>query len=217
MTGPGSTGSGAAPDHGSGEAACPTDIGPAVTERETEAAELAALLARAADGDTGSFAELYDRTCARVYGMVLRVLRDPGFAEETTQEVYLQLWRTADAFDATRGSAVSWLMTLAHRRAVDRVRSEQSHSNREVVYESRNRGSEFDQVAEEVSGRLDRQAVIDCLGSLTPVQRESVSLAYYGGRTYREVATQLGVALPTIKTRIRDGLVRLRGCLGVEW
>ncbi|SEK86442.1 RNA polymerase sigma-70 factor, ECF subfamily [Rhodococcus maanshanensis] len=215
VTGPGSTGSGVAPEHGLGETACPADAGQALARREAESAELAALLTRAADGDSGSFAELYDRTCARVYGMVLRVLRDPGFAEETTQEVYLQLWRTADDFDNTRGSAVSWLMTLAHRRAVDRVRSEQSHSNREVVYESRNRGSEFDEVAEEVSGRLDRQAVIACLDTLTPVQRESVSLAYYGGRTYREVAVQLGVALPTIKTRIRDGLARLRGCLGV--
>ncbi|MFD4183606.1 ECF RNA polymerase sigma factor SigK [Rhodococcus sp. NPDC058514] len=216
VTGPGSTGSGAAPDHNTGGATCPTDSGHAHDSRQAEAAELAALLSRAADGDASSFAELYDRTCVRVYGMVLRVLRDPGFAEETTQEVYLQLWRTADGFDAARGSAVSWLMTLAHRRAVDRVRSEQSHSNREVVYESRNRGSEFDEVAEEVTGRLDRQAVIDCLGALTPVQRESVALAYYGGRTYREVAAQLGVALPTVKTRIRDGLVRLRGCLGVQ-
>ncbi len=106
-------------------------------------------------------------------------------------------------------------MTLAHRRAVDRVRSEQSHTDREIVYETANRTDEFDEVTEEVTRRAERQAVVDCMQTLTDIQRQSVTLAYYGGRTYREVASELGVAVPTVKTRIRDGLARLRGCLGV--
>lgn len=147
--------------------------------------------------------------------MVLRVIRDSGFAEETTQEVFLQVWRTADKFDPTKGSAVSWLMVLAQRRAIDRVRTEQSNSDREVTYEVNNHRDEFDQVTEEVWRRIEQQAVLDCLDRLTDAQREAVALAYYGGLSYRETAVSLGVALPTVKSRIRDGLIRLRACLGV--
>lgn len=147
--------------------------------------------------------------------MVLRVIRDSGFAEETTQEVFLQVWRTADKFDPTKGSAVSWLMVLAQRRAIDRVRTEQSNTDREVTYEVNNHRDEFDQVTEEVWRRIEQQAVLDCLDRLTDAQREAVALAYYGGLSYRETAVSLGVALPTVKSRIRDGLIRLRACLGV--
>ena len=213
LSAPGTPRSG--PKHSRTEASCPADIGRVVSTRDAEAAALAELLTRSAGGDQSAFADLYDQTSSRVYGMVLRVLRDPGFAEETTQEVYLQVWKTAPTFDPTKGSALSWLMTLAHRRAVDRVRSEQSNSDREVVYETRNHVDEFDQVTEEVWRRFEQQAVLDCLDSLTDTQRESVALAYYGGHTYREVASRLGAAVPTVKSRIRDGLTRLRGCLGV--
>ena len=158
---------------------------------------------------------MYDRTCARVYGLVLRVLHDPGYAEETTQEVYLQIWRTAANFDAAKGSAVTWLMTLAHRRAVDRVRAEQAHAQREVIYGAGTQGNEFDEVTEEVGRRLEQQAVRESLATLTETQREAITLAYFGGRTYAEVATYLGVGLPTVKSRIRDGLTRLKKSLGV--
>lgn len=198
-----------------GDGSCPVDGGATAAARSDEAAHLRVLLQRIASADAEAFAEFYDRTGSRVYGLILRVLRDPGYAEETTQEVYLQVWKSARGFDPGRGSALSWLMTLAHRRAVDRVRSEQSLTDRELVYETSNRSDEFDQVTEEVSRRAERQAVLDCLQTLTEIQRQSVTLAYYGGRTYREVATELGVAVPTIKSRIRDGLSRLRGCLGV--
>ncbi|TQF65918.1 sigma-70 family RNA polymerase sigma factor [Rhodococcus spelaei] len=214
MTGPGRDRPGSASD-AAAPADCPVDAGPAATARAAESSALATLVTASAAGDATAFAELYDRTSSRVYGMVLRVLRDRGFAEETTQEVYLQVWRAADTFDAARGSALSWLLTLAHRRAVDRVRSEQSSSDRDAAYEARNHLGTFDEVSEEVTRRFERQSVIDCLDVLTDTQRESVALAYYGGRTYREVAADLGVALPTVKTRIRDGLARLRGCLGV--
>lgn len=178
-----------------------------------ENAELATLLTRCGRCDQQAFAQLYDRTWARIFGMALRVLQDPGYAEETTQEVYLQIWRTAGNFDPSKGSAVTWLMTLTHRRAVDRVRAEQSHSYREVLYGTSAWDNEFDEVTEEVGRRLDRQAVRDGLATLTQTQREAISLAYFGDRTYAEVAAALGVRLPTVKSRIRDGMTRLKKSL----
>ncbi|WP_433662599.1 ECF RNA polymerase sigma factor SigK [Nocardia sp. CA-128927] len=186
----------------------------AVTARAAESAELATLLRRCGQSDEDAFAELYDRTCARVFGVVLRVLYDSGYAEETTQEVYLQVWRCAATFDPAKGSAVGWLMTLAHRRAVDRVRAEQSASQHEAAYWLKNIREEFDEVSEEVERRLEQQAVLAGLASLTETQREAVSLAYYGGRTYTEVAHYLGIGLPTAKSRIRGGLSRLKKSLG---
>ncbi len=176
---------------------------------------LGALLERVARQDPTAFAELYDATRSRVFGMVLRVLRDPGYSEETTQEVYLQVWRSADKYDPHQGSALSWIITLAHRRAVDRVRSEQSGADREAHYGSTNVDAAFDSVSEEVAQRDDRRRVNECLGSLTELQRRSVELAYYRGFTYTEVAEELSSPLPTVKSRIRDGLKRLKNCLGV--
>nr|WP_245555695.1 ECF RNA polymerase sigma factor SigK [Gordonia soli] len=177
-------------------------------------AELPDLLARIAAGDTAAFARFYDLTSSRVHGMVLRVLRDPGYSEETTQEVFLQVWRTAKNYDPALGSPLAWLITVAHRRAVDRVRTESSSSRRDVEYGAKQNVSEFDEVAEAVESRETSMSVRSCLDTLTAVQRESVDLAYYEGLTYREVADQLTVALPTVKSRIRDGLRRLRSCLG---
>jgi RNA polymerase sigma-70 factor, ECF subfamily len=195
---------------------CPTDVSRVLAARKVEAAELGELLALVGGGDANAFASFYDRTSARVYGVALRVLRDAGFAEETTQEIYLQVWRTASSFDPAKGSAPAWLMTLAHRRAVDRVRSEQSHTDREFTYGTQNLPGEFDTVIEEVWDRIERRAVLECLNTLTSSQRESIELAYYGGYTYREVADHLGVGVSAIKSRIRDGLIRLRGCLAVS-
>lgn len=184
-------------------------------DEATGEATLTALLARVATGEQSAFQDFYVRTSPRVHGMVLRVLRDPGYSEETTQEVYLQVWHNAASFDPSKGSALSWLITLAHRRAIDRVRSEQSGTNREGAYGAANWSGDFDAVADEVARRDDAREVVDCLGTLTDVQRDSVTLAYYGGLTYREVAERLSVALPTVKSRIRDGLGRLKDCLGV--
>lgn len=184
------------------------------TEQTDEVGSLSSLLSRIADGDAGAFAEFYDHTSPRVYGMVVRVLRDPGYSEETTQEVYLQVWRSADTFNPTAGSPMSWLMTLAHRRAVDRVRSETAADRREGAYGTVEYSASFDEVTEAVETRESGDEVRNCLKSLSDVQRESVDLAYYGGLTYREVAESLSVALPTVKSRIRDGLSRLRNCLG---
>jgi RNA polymerase sigma-70 factor (ECF subfamily) len=149
-----------------------------------------------------------------VLGTVRRVLRDPAQSEEVMQEVLLEVWRTAARFDPSVGSASAWIMTLAHRRAVDRVRSEQRAAAREL--RAATASIEYDEVSDAALTTLEQERVRRCLGGLTELQRESVTLAYYGGYSYREVAQLLGVAVGTVKTRMRDGLIRLRDCLGVE-
>jgi RNA polymerase sigma-70 factor (ECF subfamily) len=171
-------------------------------------------LAEVAKGDHASFQAVYDQTAAAVLGTVRRVLRDPAQSEEVMQEVLLEVWRTAARFDPSVGSASAWIMTLAHRRAVDRVRSEQRAAAREL--RAATASIEYDEVSDAALATLEQERVRRCLGGLTELQRESVTLAYYGGYSYREVAQLLGVAVGTVKTRMRDGLIRLRDCLGVE-
>jgi RNA polymerase sigma-70 factor (ECF subfamily) len=177
--------------------------------------QLAGLLTQVARGDHSAFEEVYDQFAGPVYGLVRKVLRDPAQSEEVAQEVMLDVWRTASRFDASRGSAGAWVMTIAHRRAVDRVRSEQAATRREQSLAFGPVHGE--DVAELVESALDQQRVRRCLGGLTPLQAEAVTLAYYGGYTYPQVASLLGVALGTVKTRIRDGLIRMRDCMGVPW
>jgi RNA polymerase sigma-70 factor (ECF subfamily) len=176
-------------------------------------ADLAAQLGLVARGDAAAFAAVYDQVAAGVFGIVRRVIRDLAQSEEVTQEVMLEVWRNASRFDTGRGSALAWIMTMAHRRAVDRVRSAQ----REAERERRTAAADipYDEVAEAVESSLERERVRRCLGSLTELQRQSVTLAYYGGYTYGEVASLLGVPAGTVKTRMRDALIRLRDCLAV--
>jgi RNA polymerase sigma-70 factor, ECF subfamily len=175
--------------------------------------DLAALISLVARGDAAAFDAVYDQVAASVFGIVRRVIRDPAQSEEVTQDVLLELWRNAAAFDAERGTAIAWVMMMAHRRAVDRVRSVQKESEREL--RAATADIPFDEVAEAVESSLERERVRRCLGSLTGLQRESVTLAYYGGYTYGQVASLLGVPTGTVKTRMRDALIRLRDCLGV--
>jgi RNA polymerase sigma-70 factor, ECF subfamily len=172
------------------------------------------LLPRVAQGDQGAFEEFYRQLAAPIFGLVQRVLRDPAQSEEVVQEVFVELWRTASRYSRDRGSVRSWAMMIAHRRAVDRVRSAQSSTERDTKVAQATTTPAFDEVSEAVLGNLEREQVRRCLGSLTDLQRESVLLAYYQGYTYREVSHLLDCPLGTIKTRLRDGLIRLRDCLG---
>lgn len=174
---------------------------------------LSGLLARVAAGDREAFAALYDETAATVHGVAQRVLRDPDLAADVTQEVMIEAWRQAARFDSDRGAVLAWLSTMARRRAIDRVRAEQSNRDRLEGAAAREYQRPYDEVAEEVTGNEDAVAVRRCLARLSELQRDALFDAFYGGLTYREVAEHTSTALPTIKSRIRDGLRGLRRCL----
>ncbi|WP_134768156.1 ECF RNA polymerase sigma factor SigK [Nocardioides sp. 1609] len=176
---------------------------------------LSDLLRRSAKGDQQAFAQLYDATSARVYGLAVRVVRDPAQAEEVAQEAFLEVWRTASRFDSDRGSALSWLMTICHRKAVDRVRSAEASSRRDTSYNQHNQAIDHDTTADAAQASMEARRVRDALTGLTEVQREAIELAYFGGYTHTEVAGMLDLPVGTAKTRIRDGLIRLRDKMGV--
>ncbi len=173
------------------------------------------LLGRVADGDRAAFAELYDQTGARVLGLIKRLLKDHSQSEEVTQEVFLEIWQTATRFDPAKGSASSWMLTMAHRRAVDRVRASQSSRDRDTKIGIRDFETSYDSVTEQVEIRIEHERVERALGRLTELQRQAVQLAYYGGYTHNEVSQMLHVPIGTVKTRLRDGMIRLRDELGV--
>ena len=183
--------------------------------RPTSAGDLAALLKLSGRGDEAAFARLYDATAARAYGLAVRVVRDPSQAEEVAQEAFLEIWRTASRFDDSRGSAVSWILTLVHRKAVDRVRSAEAGSRRDTAYHQISEGTEHDSTAEAAHASMEARRVRQALDSLTEVQREALELAFFKGYTHTEVATMLDLPVGTAKTRIRDGLIRLRDTMGV--
>ncbi|MFW0795594.1 ECF RNA polymerase sigma factor SigK [Gordonia sp. CPCC 205515] len=184
-----------------------TSIGAAHAE------ELRTLLAESALGDRTSFARLYDLTSSRIYGLALRVVVDRNYAEEVVQEAYLQFWQRAADYQPSRGSVISWMMTIAHRRAVDRVRSEELQHRKTAEFGATNQASNVPATLELV---VDREATTElrtCLNRLTDLQRDSIEMSYFGGLSYPEVAEHTSTPLPTIKSRIRDGLRKLRDCL----
>ncbi|SDU42037.1 ECF RNA polymerase sigma factor SigK [Jiangella alkaliphila] len=176
---------------------------------------LGRLLDHCARGDAVAFEQVYDAMAGPVLGIATAVVRNRALAEEVAQEVLVEVWRTSSRFRPERGTARGWILTIAHRRAVDRVRREQADTDRDDRVARRDDERPYDRVAEEVEANVEREQVRRCLDSLTDLQRESIALAYYDGYTYREVAQLLHAPLGTVKTRLRDGLVRLRDCMGV--
>lgn len=178
--------------------------------------EQAELLRRVAAGDEDAFARLYDATSAVVHGLVLRLVRSPELTAEVVQEVYLMAWQQAERFDAGRGTVLAWLCTMAHRRAVDRIRQSQRDRDRDQQYEIRQAEIPSDSTWSQVEQSLESGEVRAQLGALSALQREAVCLVYYRGYSHRQVAEHLDVPLGTAKARIRDGLNHLRSALGVR-
>lgn len=185
-----------------------------VSPVETTTDAVADAVRRCAAGDQQAVATLYDLTAAKVYGLALRVLRNPAQAEEVTQEIYLEAWQNSGAFRPGRGSGLAWLLTITHRRAVDRVRSAQAASRRDTVYGLEALATSPVDPADQAIDTVAAERVRSAMRGLTDLQREALELAYFQGRTHTEVAAELAVPLGTVKTRIRDGLTRLRSVLG---
>ena len=177
---------------------------------------IAGLIRRVAVGDRAAFTELYDLMSARMFGLIRRVLVDRDQSEEVLQEVFLEAWRTADDYDPARGQGRSWLLTIAHRRAVDRVRASRASVDRDIRVGIRDTEVAFDEVAERAELTLDAQVMTEALSRIPEVQREALVLAYFGGYHQSEIAALTGTPLGTIKTRMRDGLTRLRAEMGVN-
>ncbi len=173
------------------------------------------LLGRVATGDQQAFAALYDQVSPRVFGLIRRLLVDHSQSEEVTQEVFLEIWQNATRYEPTKGGALTWILTMAHRRAVDRIRSSQSSRDRDVKIGIRDFVADYDNVAETVEVTIEHERVKEAMSQLTELQRQAVTLAYYGGYSHSEVSEMLKVPIGTVKTRLRDGMIRLRDELGV--
>jgi RNA polymerase sigma-70 factor (ECF subfamily) len=177
--------------------------------------DLADLLKACGKGDEAAFAQLYDAMASRVVGLAVRVVRDRAQAEEVAQEAFVDIWKNSGRFDPAKGSPLGWLLTIVHRKAVDRVRSAEASTRRDTSYHQDNQQIDHDSTAEAAQASLEGRRVRGALATLTPVQREALELAYFGGYTHTEVATMLDLPVGTAKTRIRDGLIRLRDTMGV--
>ena len=166
-------------------------------------------------GDEAAFEQLYDAVAPRVFGLVRRVVRDPAQSQEVTQEVFLDIWEQASRFDPDKGKAMSWILVIAHRKAVDRVRASQASTDRDLRQGIKEYQESYEDVADTVESQLEAERVQQALKSLTSAQQEALSLAYYGGYTHQEVAELLQVPVDALKIRIRDGMSRMRDRLRV--
>ncbi len=179
----------------------------------SSAPDLQSIMGQVVLGDERAFAGLYDALAAVVYGTVKRVLRDPAMSEEVTQEVFVELWRTAARFDPTRASVSTWAVTIARRRAVDRVRAEQSQRNR-IERASQRRPDDVENTDVSVIASLDVERVQRALAELPDDQRVVIEMAFIDGDSHSEIAERLDLPLGTVKGRVRGGLKKLGGRLG---
>lgn len=182
---------------------------------QTSAPTTEELMLRIAAGNESAFEELYDRLSPQVFGLVRRILKDQAQSEEVTQEVFVEAWQQAARYDSTRGKAITWLLTLAHRRAVDRVRASQASKDRDLRQGIKEFQASYDDVEETAIQHDESRRVIQALERLSETQRDAIQLAYFGGYTHIEVAELLKIPVGTAKTRIRDGMNKLRDLMGV--
>lgn len=182
---------------------------------QTSAPTTEELMLRIAAGNESAFEELYDRLSPQVFGLVRRILKDQAQSEEVTQEVFVEAWQQAARYDSARGKAITWLLTLAHRRAVDRVRASQASKDRDLRQGIKEFQASYDDVEETAIQHDESRRVIQALERLSETQRDAIQLAYFGGYTHIEVAELLKIPVGTAKTRIRDGMNKLRDLMGV--
>jgi RNA polymerase sigma-70 factor (ECF subfamily) len=168
------------------------------------------LLEACARGDERALGALYDRHGRRAYGLALRVLRDPALAEDAVQEAFLAVWRRAETFDRARGTAVTWILTLVHRRAVDLVRRQHRFNELPSELGDAEPRAPGESVADDVARRSEVEAALRLLSA---VEREVLELAYWGGLTQSQIATRLGIPLGTAKSRTFSALAKLRDAL----
>ncbi|MBC7591113.1 MAG: ECF RNA polymerase sigma factor SigK [Salinibacterium sp.] len=178
-------------------------------------AVLDGLLARVAGGDHVAFRELYDVFAPRVFGLIRRTLVDDGQSQEVAQDVFLEVWRSASRFNAARGSATSWIMMMAHARAVDRVRASQANRDRDLRIGARDREVHFDPVSEAGELSIESARVTVAMARLTAIQRDAISMTYFDGLTGPELAARLDIPVSTLKSRLREALIRLRDELDI--
>ena len=188
---------------------------PSPTSRRAQALGLNAILAKVAAGDRQAFAQFYDEMAGAVLGVVVRIVRSQSLAEEVAQEVFLEVWRKATNWQPERGAAATWVLMIARARAIDQVRSEQASKDRQDRVTPGWIEPASDEVAEKVTMSDEHSEVRTALTRLSDAQREVIRLAFYGGKTYVEVANHLDLPVGTVKTRMRDGLIRLRQIYGV--
>ena len=176
-------------------------------------AEDVALLARIVERDERAVEELYERYSKPIYSLAYQVTRAERFAQDVVQEVFIALWKDAARFDAARGAVAPWLFSLARHKAIDLVRREANVRKRTADVDL-----EFEEAADDVDHeawmRVRRDGVRAAIEQLTPLQREALEMAFFGGLTHVEVSERLGIPLGTAKTRIRSALLRLRDILG---
>jgi RNA polymerase sigma-70 factor (ECF subfamily) len=176
--------------------------------------DLVALVERAARGDQSALESFYDQTSSLVYGLALKILKDPSAAEEVVIEVYTQVHRQAAQYDQDRGTPSAWLLTLARSRAIDRLRVESQRRKREDPLEPVEAIPALMANPEEHSAIAERRrAVQAALLTLAAEQRQVIEIAYYSGLTHSEIATKLGLPVGTVKTRIRTGMMVLHDLL----